>query len=256
MAVKTAPGTATRARGDGGERMAPDQLHQAGDRDPGPAGHAEPGGGDVDVEDAHALALQALGRRDEQADRRARRAISAPRASRARLSGVARFSGNGPDSRRRALLGAVCSGGCAAAKASDASLRVMRAGRCRSQDGRWPPTAPQQNRLLGIGLRIGATTCFGCMAAMIKLGHEAGVSTARAGLLPLRLRPAAAARLDRADPQFRRLADRAAARPSRPRRARPRDHDPGLQRARPICRSPRRRRSASSRRSSRSSSRR
>jgi drug/metabolite transporter (DMT)-like permease len=33
-----------------------------------------------------------------------------------------------------------------------------------------------QNRLLGIGLRIGAATCFGFMAAMIKLGSEAGVS--------------------------------------------------------------------------------
>ena len=36
---------------------------------------------------------------------------------------------------------------------------------------------PQQNRLLGIGLRIGATTCFAFMAAAIKLGYEAGVST-------------------------------------------------------------------------------
>jgi drug/metabolite transporter (DMT)-like permease len=36
---------------------------------------------------------------------------------------------------------------------------------------------PQQNRLLGIGLRIAATTCFGFMAAMIKLGYQAGVST-------------------------------------------------------------------------------
>lgn len=36
---------------------------------------------------------------------------------------------------------------------------------------------PQQNRLLGIGLRLGAATCFACMAAMIKLGYEAGVST-------------------------------------------------------------------------------
>jgi drug/metabolite transporter (DMT)-like permease len=34
---------------------------------------------------------------------------------------------------------------------------------------------PQQNRLLGIGLRIGATTCFAFMAAMIKLGFEAGI---------------------------------------------------------------------------------
>ncbi len=33
-----------------------------------------------------------------------------------------------------------------------------------------------QNRLLGIGLRIGATTSFGFMAAMIKLGHARGVS--------------------------------------------------------------------------------
>ena len=37
-------------------------------------------------------------------------------------------------------------------------------------------TAVTQNRLLGIGLRIGAATCFGFMAAMIKLGDEAGVS--------------------------------------------------------------------------------
>ena len=36
---------------------------------------------------------------------------------------------------------------------------------------------PKQSRLLGIGLRIGATTCFAFMAAMIKLGYAAGVST-------------------------------------------------------------------------------
>ena len=36
---------------------------------------------------------------------------------------------------------------------------------------------PDQNRLLGIALRLGATTCFAFMAAAIKLGHEAGVST-------------------------------------------------------------------------------
>jgi drug/metabolite transporter (DMT)-like permease len=36
---------------------------------------------------------------------------------------------------------------------------------------------PQQNRLLGIGLRLGAATCFACMAAMIKLGYAAGAST-------------------------------------------------------------------------------
>ena len=33
-----------------------------------------------------------------------------------------------------------------------------------------------QNRLLGIALRIGATTCFGFMAAMIKLGHDNGIA--------------------------------------------------------------------------------
>ena len=38
-------------------------------------------------------------------------------------------------------------------------------------------TRPKQNRALGIGLRIAATTCFAFMAAMIKLGYEAGVST-------------------------------------------------------------------------------
>lgn len=35
---------------------------------------------------------------------------------------------------------------------------------------------PDQSRALGILLRIGAATCFGFMAAMIKLGSEAGVS--------------------------------------------------------------------------------
>lgn len=51
---------------------------------------------------------------------------------------------------------------------------------------------PEQNRLLGIALRIAATTCFAFMAAAIKLGHEAGVSTPELGfyrfafgLLPL-----------------------------------------------------------------------
>ena len=39
------------------------------------------------------------------------------------------------------------------------------------------PSPPKQNRLLGIGLRIGATTSFGLMAALIKLGHEAGIAT-------------------------------------------------------------------------------
>lgn len=34
-----------------------------------------------------------------------------------------------------------------------------------------------QNRLLGIGLRLGAATSFAIMAAMIKLGHQAEVST-------------------------------------------------------------------------------
>ena len=40
---------------------------------------------------------------------------------------------------------------------------------------------PEQNRLLGIGLRLGATTCFAFMAAMIKLGYEHGVSTVELG---------------------------------------------------------------------------
>lgn len=38
-------------------------------------------------------------------------------------------------------------------------------------------TRPAQSRVLGIALRIGATTCFAFMAAAIKLGYEAGVST-------------------------------------------------------------------------------
>jgi len=36
---------------------------------------------------------------------------------------------------------------------------------------------PPQRRLLGIGLRIGAASCFGCMGGAIKLGYAAGAST-------------------------------------------------------------------------------
>jgi drug/metabolite transporter (DMT)-like permease len=36
---------------------------------------------------------------------------------------------------------------------------------------------PKQNRLLGMGLRVGAATCFAFMAMLVKLGHEAGVET-------------------------------------------------------------------------------
>lgn len=37
---------------------------------------------------------------------------------------------------------------------------------------------PRQNNLAGIGLRLGATVAFGLMAALIKLAHDAGASTA------------------------------------------------------------------------------
>ena len=40
---------------------------------------------------------------------------------------------------------------------------------------------PEQNRLLGIALRIGATTSFAFMAATIKLGYAHGVSTVELG---------------------------------------------------------------------------
>lgn len=51
---------------------------------------------------------------------------------------------------------------------------------------------PQQNRILGIGIRLAGATAFGLMAAMIKLGYEHGVNTVEMafyrhafGLLPL-----------------------------------------------------------------------
>lgn len=54
------------------------------------------------------------------------------------------------------------------------------------------PLPPPQNRLLGIGLRLGATTSFGVMAALIKLGYGAGASVVELvfyrlalGLVPL-----------------------------------------------------------------------
>ena len=37
--------------------------------------------------------------------------------------------------------------------------------------------APTQNRLVGISMRVAAMTSFGLMAAMIKLGYEAGIGT-------------------------------------------------------------------------------
>jgi drug/metabolite transporter (DMT)-like permease len=42
-------------------------------------------------------------------------------------------------------------------------------------------SALKQNRMLGIALRIGAATCFGCMAALIKLGAARGVSLPELG---------------------------------------------------------------------------
>jgi drug/metabolite transporter (DMT)-like permease len=36
---------------------------------------------------------------------------------------------------------------------------------------------PPQKRLLGIALRIGAASCFGCMGGAIKVGYQAGVAT-------------------------------------------------------------------------------
>jgi drug/metabolite transporter (DMT)-like permease len=64
------------------------------------------------------------------------------------------------------------------------------------------PPPPKQNRLLGIGLRIGATASIGCMAAAIKLGHEAGINTPELIFYRFALGPAADARLDGVDPEF------------------------------------------------------
>jgi drug/metabolite transporter (DMT)-like permease len=40
-----------------------------------------------------------------------------------------------------------------------------------------PSSRPEQSRLIGIGLRVGATTCFAFMASMIKLGYAHGATT-------------------------------------------------------------------------------
>ena len=64
--------------GNGCKRMAPDQLADRCGGDRRPAGHAEPGGGNVDVEDADGFALQIIGRSDRQpADKPAARSNSA-----------------------------------------------------------------------------------------------------------------------------------------------------------------------------------
>src|SRR3546814_13509589 len=60
---KTNGGKQRPRRGNGAARyacewMTPDDLYQAGDRKPGPAAHAKPGGWHMDIHDAHAFALQ------------------------------------------------------------------------------------------------------------------------------------------------------------------------------------------------------
>jgi drug/metabolite transporter (DMT)-like permease len=40
---------------------------------------------------------------------------------------------------------------------------------------------PRPNRLLGIALRVGAASCFGCMGGAIKLGYAAGATTIELG---------------------------------------------------------------------------
>src|SRR3546814_3068456 len=60
---KTNSGKQRPRRGNGAARyacewMTPDDLYQAGDRKPGPAAHAKPGGLHMDIHDAHAFALQ------------------------------------------------------------------------------------------------------------------------------------------------------------------------------------------------------
>ena len=57
------------------------------------------------------------------------------------------------------------------------SLPAGSAWRSRAAMAARPLPPPQQNRLLGIALRVGAATSFGLMAAAIKLGHEAGIAT-------------------------------------------------------------------------------
>src|SRR3546814_3060881 len=46
-----------RPRRDPGERMAPHELDESRDRERGPAPHAEPGGGHMDIQNARRLAL-------------------------------------------------------------------------------------------------------------------------------------------------------------------------------------------------------
>ena len=181
-AVNTAPGTAIARAATAASGWRQTSCIRLATAIAGPARHAEPGGGHVDVEDPHALALQPLGRRERTGPQASATAISAAPAQPSQaVSGRAIF-------RKRAgfaktcMVRAVCSEGFAAGeslvlKAYDADERARRHAEPRCSASR---------------SRIGAATCFGFMAAMIKLGDEAGVTPARAGLLPLRLRPAAA----------------------------------------------------------------
>ena len=66
--VKAAPIGAARLGGDVGERMAPDQRAERGDRHHAVAEHRQPGGRHVDVHDPHRLALLVVGRGDEEAE--------------------------------------------------------------------------------------------------------------------------------------------------------------------------------------------
>ena len=196
-----------------------------GDRDPGPARHAEPGGGDVDVDDPHALALEIA--RAARANRPQPSATDDQRRARPAQPGGEGSRDFEETGRIRVdvhVLGAVCSRSAVARRESPAACCSCE--RCAApmrptHARRLPP--PQQNRLLGIGLRIGAATCFALHGGDDQARPRGRASATPElvfyrfafGLPPLLVWIA----LDR---QFRRLADAAAARPSLARRDRPR----------------------------------
>ena len=63
---KQCAGNRNSARRDACQRMPPDKLRDAGNRNTAPASHAEPGGGHMNVHDADSFALQVIRRRNKQ----------------------------------------------------------------------------------------------------------------------------------------------------------------------------------------------
>src|SRR3546814_9085922 len=156
--------------------MAPDELHQAGDGYPAPPAHGEPGGGDMDVHDAHALALQVIPRCDEQADGEPERDQRRPAPAQ---PGSERTSDLQETSRIRVDMHVPTpfSEGRGLLKGNESPALPFFRPHPRSgapMHKPLPSLRPEQNALPATPLPVASTTSFGLLRAMFRSGSVPG----------------------------------------------------------------------------------